>query len=151
MGHGGDDAQELRAGAHAVRPGGRDRLELHDRLDRGRGGRHLVRGLGRGRARRKTAPAARPARPQDARDPELPRPRAASRPGSPGPLSGRVSDCSRPREPRTIFDSFLLAFPGGPMKSLDSLKARLAEIEDLNYSAAVLRWDQTTYMPPGGA
>jgi carboxypeptidase Taq len=37
------------------------------------------------------------------------------------------------------------------MKALDSLKARLAEVEDLNYSAALLRWDQTTYMPPGGA
>ena len=37
------------------------------------------------------------------------------------------------------------------MKSLDLLKARLSEVEDLNCSAALLRWDQTTYMPPGGA
>ena len=37
------------------------------------------------------------------------------------------------------------------MKSLDALKARLSEVEDLNSSAALLRWDQTTYMPPGGA
>jgi carboxypeptidase Taq len=37
------------------------------------------------------------------------------------------------------------------MKSLESLKARLAEVEDLNHAAALLRWDQTTYMPPGGA
>src|SRR5438132_2745452 len=37
------------------------------------------------------------------------------------------------------------------MKALDSLKVRLVEVEDLNYSAAVVRWDQTTYMPPGGA
>jgi len=37
------------------------------------------------------------------------------------------------------------------MTALESLRARLAEVEDLNYSAAVLRWDQTTYMPPGGA
>ncbi len=33
----------------------------------------------------------------------------------------------------------------------DELKARLLEIDDLNMSAALLRWDQATYMPPGGA
>jgi carboxypeptidase Taq len=37
------------------------------------------------------------------------------------------------------------------MKSLEALKARLEEVEDLNSSAALLRWDQTTYMPPAGA
>src|SRR5262252_9703312 len=37
------------------------------------------------------------------------------------------------------------------MTAFESLRARLAEVEDLNYSAALLRWDQTTYMPPGGA
>ena len=37
------------------------------------------------------------------------------------------------------------------MTPLETLKVRLAEVEDLNYSAALLRWDQTTYMPPGGA
>jgi carboxypeptidase Taq len=31
------------------------------------------------------------------------------------------------------------------------LKARLAEIEDLNAAASLLYWDQATYMPPGGA
>lgn len=36
-------------------------------------------------------------------------------------------------------------------KKLDSLKTRLAEIDDLNHAAAVLGWDQQTYMPPGGA
>ncbi len=34
---------------------------------------------------------------------------------------------------------------------LDELKARLFEINDLNMAAAVLRWDQATYMPSGGA
>src|SRR4029078_4335505 len=32
-----------------------------------------------------------------------------------------------------------------------ALKNRWAEIFDLGMSASVLRWDQTTYMPPGGA
>ena len=35
------------------------------------------------------------------------------------------------------------------MKTLDELKARLLEVDDLNGAAALLRWDQTTYMPPG--
>lgn len=34
---------------------------------------------------------------------------------------------------------------------LDELKHRLLEIYDLNAAAAVLEWDQSTYMPPGGA
>lgn len=33
---------------------------------------------------------------------------------------------------------------------LDQLKAVLAEVADLNYAAALLGWDQQTYMPPGG-
>ena len=37
------------------------------------------------------------------------------------------------------------------MKSLKELKHRLLEIDDLNHAAALLRWDQSTYMPPGGA
>lgn len=37
------------------------------------------------------------------------------------------------------------------MKALADLKQRLFEVFDLNHAAAVLRWDQTTYMPPGGA
>jgi len=37
------------------------------------------------------------------------------------------------------------------MKSLEALKTRLLEVDDLNGAAALLRWDQTTYMPPGGA
>ena len=36
-------------------------------------------------------------------------------------------------------------------KKLKELKTRLVEINDLNAAAAVLNWDQTTYMPPGGA
>lgn len=31
------------------------------------------------------------------------------------------------------------------------LLTRLAEIDDLNHAAALLHWDQATYMPPGGA
>lgn len=31
------------------------------------------------------------------------------------------------------------------------LKRRLLEVDDIEKSGAVLRWDQTTYMPPGGA
>jgi carboxypeptidase Taq len=34
---------------------------------------------------------------------------------------------------------------------LDQLKTLLAEITDLTYAAALLGWDQQTYMPPGGA
>ena len=34
---------------------------------------------------------------------------------------------------------------------LAELKRRLLEISDLNFSNAVLGWDQATYMPPGGA
>lgn len=37
------------------------------------------------------------------------------------------------------------------MEKFDELKARLAEISDLERAAAVLGWDQQTYMPPGGA
>jgi carboxypeptidase Taq len=36
-------------------------------------------------------------------------------------------------------------------RPLEELRARLREIDDLNMSAALLRWDQATYMPPGGA
>jgi carboxypeptidase Taq len=35
--------------------------------------------------------------------------------------------------------------------ALEALKARLAEVDDLNMAVAVLNWDQSTYMPPGGA
>jgi carboxypeptidase Taq len=34
---------------------------------------------------------------------------------------------------------------------LQALKARLLDIYDLSMANALLRWDQTTYMPPGGA
>ena len=34
---------------------------------------------------------------------------------------------------------------------LQELKTRLCEIDDLGSAAALLSWDQTTYMPPGGA
>ncbi len=37
------------------------------------------------------------------------------------------------------------------MKALEELQARLLEVNDLNHAAALLRWDQSTYMPPGGA
>ena len=37
------------------------------------------------------------------------------------------------------------------MKALEALKQRLLEVDDLNSAASLLRWDQTTYMPPGGA
>ena len=36
------------------------------------------------------------------------------------------------------------------IKALDELKARLLEVEDLKAAASLLRWDQMTYMPPGG-
>ena len=36
-------------------------------------------------------------------------------------------------------------------KKLAELKTRLAEIEDLGSVNALLNWDQSTYMPPGGA
>src|SRR5690554_2351855 len=34
---------------------------------------------------------------------------------------------------------------------LDALKARLATVSDLNAAAAVLEWDQGTFMPPAAA
>ncbi len=37
------------------------------------------------------------------------------------------------------------------MVALRALKQRLTEIDDLSRAASVLRWDQTTYMPPAGA
>jgi carboxypeptidase Taq len=43
---------------------------------------------------------------------------------------------------------------GGIYQDMDKfaeLKTRLAEINDLQTAGAVLRWDQQTYMPPGGA
>ena len=36
-------------------------------------------------------------------------------------------------------------------KKFAELKRRLMEVDDLNSAAAVLSWDQATYMPPGGA
>lgn len=36
-------------------------------------------------------------------------------------------------------------------EKMRELRARLAEISDLSAAAAVLSWDQNTYMPPGGA
>lgn len=36
-------------------------------------------------------------------------------------------------------------------EKLQDLKNRLQEINDLNSASAVLSWDQSTYMPPGGA
>ena len=36
-------------------------------------------------------------------------------------------------------------------EKLNDLKKRLAEISDINNAAAILGWDQQTYMPPGGA
>src|SRR5512138_3188028 len=38
-----------------------------------------------------------------------------------------------------------------PEKKLQDLKARLLEVGDLNLINALLGWDQSTYMPPGGA
>ena len=34
---------------------------------------------------------------------------------------------------------------------LQELKNRLAVVNDLSAANALLSWDQTTYMPPGGA
>src|SRR5215831_15304609 len=34
---------------------------------------------------------------------------------------------------------------------LESLKARLAEVDDLENAAGLLEWDQLTMMPPAGA
>jgi carboxypeptidase Taq len=36
-------------------------------------------------------------------------------------------------------------------KKIEELKGRLLEVNNLNSAAALLRWDQSTYMPPGGA
>jgi carboxypeptidase Taq len=37
------------------------------------------------------------------------------------------------------------------MDGMNELKERLREVYDLNMAAALLRWDMSTYMPPGGA
>jgi carboxypeptidase Taq len=37
------------------------------------------------------------------------------------------------------------------MTALQQLRARLAEISDLNHVSALIEWDQRTYMPPGGS
>ncbi len=34
---------------------------------------------------------------------------------------------------------------------LQELKTRLTEVDDLNSAVSLLSWDQSTYMPPGGA
>ena len=34
---------------------------------------------------------------------------------------------------------------------LEVLEKRLGEVYDLRYAASLLRWDEATYMPPGGA
>jgi carboxypeptidase Taq len=39
----------------------------------------------------------------------------------------------------------------GMLQPLDELKTRLLEVDDLRSAGAVLNWDQSTYMPPGGA
>ncbi len=36
-------------------------------------------------------------------------------------------------------------------KALEELRSRLLEVNDLHSAHAVLNWDQSTYMPPGGA
>ncbi|KAA3665163.1 MAG: carboxypeptidase M32, partial [Chloroflexi bacterium] len=36
-------------------------------------------------------------------------------------------------------------------KKVQELKSRLMEITDINLAAALLAWDQATYMPSGGA
>lgn len=36
-------------------------------------------------------------------------------------------------------------------EKFESLKAKLKTVHDINHAAAVLGWDQQTYMPPGGA
>ena len=41
--------------------------------------------------------------------------------------------------------------PPPAAKHLNQLKARLLEISDLGAAGGVLSWDQSTYMPPGGA
>ena len=41
--------------------------------------------------------------------------------------------------------------PHSPEAKLNELKRRLLEISDLGSASAVLSWDQSTYMPSGGA
>lgn len=36
-------------------------------------------------------------------------------------------------------------------EKLETLKAKLKTVQDINHAASVLGWDQQTYMPPGGA
>src|ERR1700722_3086657 len=72
------------------------------------------------------------------------RPRRSTRirPASARPSS--VRSCSARRQPRS------------PMRRAEEtllvlFKARLLEISDLAGTSAILSWDQSTYMPPGGA
>ncbi len=41
--------------------------------------------------------------------------------------------------------------PSGPASAIQELRAHLAAIMDLRSAGAILRWDQETQMPPGGA
>ncbi len=43
------------------------------------------------------------------------------------------------------------AMPSGPADALRDLRVHLGTIADVKSAGAVLRWDQETYMPPGGA
>src|SRR5690606_11038006 len=54
----------------------------------------------------------------------------------------------RRRAPPLLRDHRLLTMP---TDRLTDLKNRLALVQDLRASAAVLEWDQETYMPPGAA
>jgi len=52
----------------------------------------------------------------------------------------------------SLFESGIILWKGTAMKKkLEKLKIRLAEVDDLQMAAALLNWDQHTYMPPGGA
>src|ERR1700722_12849106 len=72
------------------------------------------------------------------------RPRRSTpiRPASARPNSVRSCSARRqPRSPMRCAEDALLA----------QLKARLLEISDLAGTSAILSWDQSTYMPAGGA
>lgn len=64
---------------------------------------------------------------------------------------GRHREESRCRGPNLRGSKSVLLSKGILMQSLEQLKVHLAEVQALTQAAAVLGWDQQTYMPPGGA
>ncbi len=75
---------------------------------------------------------------------------ATTKPGTPKPAKVAARTAKRAVKPASKKPAE--RSPRRPPEAmLAEVKRRLLEISDLNFSNAVLGWDQATYMPPGGA